>query len=236
MAWGLSEALWQKSKQKALVRQKKVQHRSQQPRIARRQAQVRGFQARDGQESADCVRLARQPRKRFQGQDFRPCRGLEVPSIRQDAVKTFSLILRKRRIPVTPALFAGRRELSWTPRLKTVLIVEDNELNMKLFHDLLDAHGYNILQTKDGMEALDIAREHHPDLILMDIQLPEVSGLEVTKWLKEDESLKSIPVVAVTAFAMKGDEEVIRQGGCEAYISKPISVTSFLETVRRFIG
>src|SRR5258708_14467952 len=115
---------------------------------------------------------------------------------------------------------------------KTVLIVEDNELNMKLFHDLLDAHGYRILQTKDGMEALDIAREHRPDLILMDIQLPEVSGLEVTKWLKEDESLRSIPVVAVTAFAMKGDEEVIRQGGCEAYISKPISVTSFLETVR----
>ena len=113
-------------------------------------------------------------------------------------------------------------------KAKTVLIVEDNELNMKLFHDLLDA--------KDGMEALDIAREHHPDLILMDIQLPEVSGLEVTKWLKEDESLKTIPVVAVTAFAMKGDEEVIRQGGCEAYISKPISVTGFLETVRRFVG
>jgi len=86
------------------------------------------------------------------------------------------------------------------------------------------------------MEALDIAREHRPDLILMDIQLPEVSGLEVTKWLKEDEALRGIPVVAVTAFAMKGDEEVIRQGGCEAYISKPISVTSFLETVRRFLG
>jgi two-component system cell cycle response regulator DivK len=119
---------------------------------------------------------------------------------------------------------------------KTVLIVEDNELNMKLFHDLLDAHGYKILQTKSGVEALDLARAHHPDLILMDIQLPEVSGLDVTKWLKQDEKLKSIPVVAVTAFAMKGDEEIIRQGGCEAYISKPISVTSFLETVRRFLG
>jgi two-component system cell cycle response regulator DivK len=86
------------------------------------------------------------------------------------------------------------------------------------------------------MEALDLARKHRPDLILMDIQLPEVSGLEVTKWLKEDDELSHIPVVAVTAFAMKGDEEVIRQGGCEAYISKPISVTSFLDTVRRFIG
>ncbi len=115
---------------------------------------------------------------------------------------------------------------------KTVLVVEDNELNMKLFHDLLEAHGYNILQTKDGMDALRIAREHKPDLILMDIQLPEVSGLEVTKWIKEDEDLKSIPVIAVTAFAMKGDEEKIREGGCEAYIAKPISVTNFLETVR----
>ena len=119
---------------------------------------------------------------------------------------------------------------------KTVLIVEDNELNMKLFHDLLDAHGYNILQTKDGMEALDIAREHHPDLILMDIQLPEVSGLEVTKWLKDDPDLKAIPVVAITAFAMKGDEERIREGGCEAYLSKPISVGKFIETIRQFLG
>ena len=119
---------------------------------------------------------------------------------------------------------------------KTVLIVEDNELNMKLFHDLLEAHGYQTVGTRNGIEALDLARKHRPDLILMDIQLPEVSGLEVTKWLKEDEDLKGIPVVAVTAFAMKGDEDVIRQGGCEAYISKPISVTSFLETVRRFVG
>ena len=118
---------------------------------------------------------------------------------------------------------------------KTVLIVEDNELNMKLFHDLLDAHGYATLQTRNGMEALALAREHHPDLILMDIQLPEVSGLEVTKWIKEDEQLKSIPVVAVTAFAMKGDEEKIREGGCEAYIAKPISVGTFIDTVQRFL-
>ncbi|WP_419902387.1 response regulator [Kiloniella sp.] len=118
---------------------------------------------------------------------------------------------------------------------KTVLVVEDNELNMKLFHDLLEAQGYNILQSKDGMEALSIARTHKPDLILMDIQLPEVSGLEVTKWLKEDDNLRAIPVIAVTAFAMKGDEEKIREGGCEAYIPKPISVTKFLETVERFL-
>jgi two-component system cell cycle response regulator DivK len=119
---------------------------------------------------------------------------------------------------------------------KTVLVVEDNELNMKLFHDLLEAHGYGILQTKDGMEALQIARDHKPDLILMDIQLPEVSGLEVTKWIKEDDNLKSIPVIAVTAFAMKGDEEKIREGGCEAYIAKPISVANFLQTVQKFLN
>ena len=128
------------------------------------------------------------------------------------------------------------KNISTNGSAKTVLVVEDNELNMKLFHDLLEAHGYNILQTKDGMDALRIAREHKPDLILMDIQLPEVSGLEVTKWIKEDEDLKSIPVIAVTAFAMKGDEEKIRDGGCEAYIAKPISVTNFLETVRKFLN
>ena len=119
---------------------------------------------------------------------------------------------------------------------KRVLIVEDNELNMKLFHDLLDAQGYETLQTREGLQALALARQHQPDLILMDIQLPEISGLEVTKWLKEDDELSHIPVVAVTAFAMKGDEERIREGGCEAYISKPISVGFFLETVRRFLG
>src|SRR5580700_2094837 len=119
---------------------------------------------------------------------------------------------------------------------KTVLIVEDNELNMKLFHDLLEAHGYATVGTRNGIEALDLARKHRPDLILMDIQLPEVSGLEVTKWLKDDAELRRIPVVAVTAFAMKGDEERIREGGCEAYLSKPISVGKFIETVRHFLG
>jgi two-component system cell cycle response regulator DivK len=119
---------------------------------------------------------------------------------------------------------------------KTVLIVEDNELNMKLFHDLLDVHGYRTLQTRNGIDALKLAREQQPDLILMDIQLPEVSGLEVTKWLKDDDQLRDIPVIAVTAFAMNGDEERIRQGGCEAYLSKPISIDAFLDTVRRYLG
>lgn len=111
---------------------------------------------------------------------------------------------------------------------KTVLIVEDNELNMKLFYDLLEAQGYASLQTKDDREALQLARDHRPDLVLMDIQLLEVSGLEVMKWIKEGDELRDIPVIAVTAFAMKDDEEKIRQGGCEAYIAKPILVSEFL--------
>jgi two-component system cell cycle response regulator DivK len=119
---------------------------------------------------------------------------------------------------------------------KTVLIVEDNELNMKLFNDLVETRGHRIVQTRSGIEAVELARKHRPDLILMDIQLPEVSGLEVTQWLKDDEELRTIPVVAVTAFAMKGDEEKIRQGGCEAYLSKPISVARFFDTIDQFLG
>jgi two-component system, cell cycle response regulator DivK len=119
---------------------------------------------------------------------------------------------------------------------KRVMIVEDNELNMKLFKDLIEASGYETIRTRSGLDALDLARIHKPDLILMDIQLPEVSGLEVTKWLKEDDQLHRIPVIAVTAFAMKGDEERIRQGGCEAYISKPISVANFVQTIKTFLG
>ena len=121
------------------------------------------------------------------------------------------------------------------PEKKTVLIVEDNELNMKLFRDLLEAHGVDTVETRNGMEVVEVAKESKPDLILMDIQLPEVSGLDVTKWLKQDESLQDIPVIAVTAFAMKGDEEKIREGGCEDYISKPISVTRFLEVVDKHL-
>jgi two-component system, cell cycle response regulator DivK len=121
-------------------------------------------------------------------------------------------------------------------RRQKVLIVEDNELNMKLFNDLLAAHGYDTVQTNDGITALELARSHRPDLILMDIQLPEISGLEVTRRIKEDEELQRIPVIAVTAFAMKGDRERIRAGGCEDYIAKPISIAAFLETVERFLS
>ncbi len=119
---------------------------------------------------------------------------------------------------------------------KKILIVEDNDLNLKLFRDLLAAHGYDTIETKEGLEAITLTKHEHPDLILMDIQLPEISGLDVTRRLKADASICDIPIVAVTAFAMKDDEEKILAAGCEAYLSKPISIVSFMETVRRFLG
>lgn len=119
---------------------------------------------------------------------------------------------------------------------KKVLIVEDNELNMKLFHDLLMAKGHATIQTREGSSAIDLARQHKPDLILMDIQLPGISGIDVTKQLKADPELRHIPVIAVTAFAMRKDEERIRGGGCDAYITKPITVAGFFETVGRFLN
>ena len=118
---------------------------------------------------------------------------------------------------------------------KTILIVEDDDLNMKLENDLLQVHGYDTLYSVDGKNALQLAREHHPDLIVMDIQLPEISGMELTRMLKADDQLKDIPVLAVTAFAMKDDEENILAAGCNGYIAKPISVSHFLETVAKLI-
>jgi len=118
---------------------------------------------------------------------------------------------------------------------KTILIIEDNELNMKLFADLLQAQGYRVLQSGEGVLGFQLAREQRPDLIVMDIQLPAISGLEVTRWIKEDPDLAHIPVVAVTAFAMKGDETRILEGGCQAYMAKPISVTAFMGIIRQLL-
>lgn len=118
---------------------------------------------------------------------------------------------------------------------KAILVVEDIAVSMKLCHALLDAHGYMVLQATDGKEGLRMAREHRPDLILMDIQLPDISGLEVTKRLKEDQTLKSIPVVAISAFATVGDEEKFLDGGCDAYIPKPITIPGLLQIVEHFL-
>ncbi len=132
------------------------------------------------------------------------------------------------------AAYLDEERFTMSPLDKTVLVVEDNDLNMKLFHDVLEAHGYNVLQAKDGMEGWRLAREHRPDLILMDIKLPDISGLEVTKWLKDDETLKSIPVIAITAFAVAGDKEKFLKGGFDAYIAKPASLPDFRQTFARF--
>jgi two-component system cell cycle response regulator DivK len=112
-----------------------------------------------------------------------------------------------------------------------ILVVEDNELNLKLFCDLLTAHAYEAEPVRDGREAVDRARGFAPDLIIMDIQMPHISGLELIEQLKADETLCPIPIMAVTAYAAKGDEERIRDAGAEGYVSKPISVIRFVEAV-----
>ncbi len=116
-----------------------------------------------------------------------------------------------------------------------ILIVEDNEMNMRLFSDLLKSKGYDILQCMDGKKALDIVKAERPDLVLMDIQMPEISGLEVTALIRKTPEVKDTKIVAVTAFAMKGDEQKIIDGGCNGYIAKPIAVVDFLATVDRYL-
>ncbi len=118
----------------------------------------------------------------------------------------------------------------------TVLIVEDNDLSLRLFRDLLRAHGYETVQSETGFGGYELAREHRPDLILMDIQLPDISGLDMMKAFKDDQDLKTIPIIALTAFAMEEDEEKFRAAGCDAYLAKPISVHKFLETVSHMLN
>jgi len=118
---------------------------------------------------------------------------------------------------------------------KTILIVEDNELNMRLFNDILQSSGYQTLQTDDGSEAVVLAEEHRPDLILMDMRLPGISGMEATQIIKARDDLRHIPIVAVTASALRGDEEKILAGGCDGFIAKPISIPSFLATIAHFL-
>lgn len=115
-----------------------------------------------------------------------------------------------------------------------VLVVEDNELNLKLFSDLLESNGYEVIQSRDGKNIDELCKISAPGLIIMDIQLPNISGLDLIQRLKIDESFKNIPIIAVTAFAMTEDRENILSSGCEEYLSKPISITGFLEAVRKY--
>jgi two-component system, cell cycle response regulator DivK len=119
---------------------------------------------------------------------------------------------------------------------KRILVVEDNELNLKLLNDVLEAHGYDVLTTGEGAVAVAWARQYHPDLILMDLQLPDMSGLEVTRQLKAGADTFSIPIVAVTAFAMAGDEKKALDHGCDAYVAKPINLRNFLDLIARYVG
>src|SRR5438874_4272503 len=114
---------------------------------------------------------------------------------------------------------------------KSVLIVEDNALNLKLLHDVLEYHGYLLLTTGSGEAAIEIARQHRPDLILMDIQLPDITGMEAARRLKADEQTRAIPIIAVTAFAMSGDRAMILESGCDDYVPKPFNVADFLKLV-----
>lgn len=114
-----------------------------------------------------------------------------------------------------------------------VLVVEDNELNAKLFGDLLKAYNYDVVSTKEGRYAVDLTRKHKPDLIIMDIQLPDVSGLDLARWIKADDELSQIPIMAVTAFAMRADEERVKSAGCEGYMAKPIQIASFIAMVEK---
>ena len=116
-----------------------------------------------------------------------------------------------------------------------ILIVEDNELNLKLLRDVLDYHGYTTVVTDLGTAALDLARQYHPDLILLDIQLPDIAGTEVARRLKADGQTHAIPIIAVTAFAMSGDREKFLDSGCDDYIAKPFNLQALLALVERQI-
>jgi two-component system, cell cycle response regulator DivK len=117
---------------------------------------------------------------------------------------------------------------------KKVLIVEDNVLNLKLLNDLLEYHGYQIFSTASGEAALQLAEHEMPDLILMDIQLPDMSGIDATRRLKANPRTTGIPIIAVTAFAMSGDRAIILESGCDEYVSKPFSVAELLALVGRY--
>ena len=118
---------------------------------------------------------------------------------------------------------------------ETILVVEDNMLNLELISDLLEVHGYRVLKATAGAEALKQSQSEHPDLILMDIQLPGLDGLTITGILKDDPGTRDIPVIALTAHAMRGDEEKALQAGCNAYISKPIDTRQLPITLRSFL-
>ena len=119
--------------------------------------------------------------------------------------------------------------------VKRILIVEDNQLSLTLLNDLLKVQGYEILKTSEGLEAINLARDKQPDLMLMDIKLPDICGFDVIRLLKQDDLTKSIPIIAVTAFATPGDETKALESGCDGYIAKPVIIQNLLRTIESFL-
>jgi two-component system cell cycle response regulator DivK len=191
----------------------KGQNRSQERRIVEARAEVLGGEPGHRQEAACACIIAEQPPQCGE---------------RKGTIELFICFRGVHRLHCT-------RVQQEEPVGQKILVVEDNELNLKLFCDLLRAHGYEAEPVRDGREAVARARDFAPDLVIMDIQLPHISGLELIDQLKADDELKTIPIMAVTAYAAKGDEERIREAGAEGYVSKPISVVRFVEAVANLL-
>lgn len=119
---------------------------------------------------------------------------------------------------------------------RTVLIAEDNEHSERVFREWLNSRGYLTLSARDGREALDLVRQHRPGLIVMDADLPIMSGLEVARTMKQDKSLRSIPIIGITTYGTRSEVEQMQEVGCDAYVTRPLSATKFMDAVRRFIG
>lgn len=194
------------------MRLQKAEHGSQHRRLARPRAQVGGVKTGHVQQALRSVGLGKRPGQRLQTE-----RG------------GVGCIFGSQWVTLGMGYVSAFRELDLANK---VLVVEDNELNLKLFCDLLRAHGYTVEPVRDGREAVTRARDFRPGLIVMDIQLPHVTGYEILLELKADPELRSIPVMAVTAYAGRDDEERIRAAGAKAYVSKPISLQRFINEVR----
>ena len=200
-----------------LMRFEEPQHGIEQRRVADPPANIIAAQASQPQKTVGAGRLLQHPDERVQRQCIR----------RVCIAICFLVAHRLIRLHVW---LRGKRVA------KKVLVVEDNELNLRLFCDLLRAHDYDAEAVRDGREAMDRARAFTPDLIVMDIQMPYVTGLELTIAIRADDDLRAIPIMAVTAYAGKGDEERIRAAGADAYVSKPISLIRFIETVEGLVS
>ena len=204
---------------------KVIEHRDEDSRVVQAGAQRVGGKAGEGKQPPGPRLVREKPPKRRQRQRVRVGLGggfandCQVPSI---AIER-DIVSRRWVATAGPQV------------AKRILVVEDNDLNRKLFCDLLKANGFAVETVGDGRDAIERSRQFVPNLVIMDIQLPNVSGLELIEAMKRDKDLRPIPVLAVTAYAGKGDEERIRQAGAEGYLAKPVSIGPFMDAVRKLI-